>query len=123
MVVHPILLPLARLARRAGDDANHFGTRLEQLLANGRLTGAGRRRDQQQQSLRGGDSHKIYSTFWTCSRNRSSSALIMTTSREMTASFALDPMVLISRFISCERKSSVRPTGSFAFRQSSNCLK
>ena len=36
------------------------------------------------------------------------------------AALALDPMVLISRPISCARKSSVRPTGSLAFRQSRN---
>ena len=47
-----------------------------------------------------------------CSRNFSNSVLSTTTSREISASFAFEPMVLISRFISCARKSSVRPTGS-----------
>ena len=57
----------------------------------------------------------VHSTFWTCSRNFSSSAFNNTTSREMSLSLALEPMVLISRLISWDKKSSVRPTGSRGF--------
>ena len=65
----------------------------------------------------------LHSTFCACSRNFSNSALSVTTSREMRLSLALEPTVLISRFISWARKSSIRPTGSLDFRQSSNCWK
>ena len=41
--------------------------------------------------------------------------------REINASFAFEPIVFTSRFISCARKSSVRPTGSLVLRQSLNC--
>src|SRR5262245_66656141 len=43
----------------------------------------------------------FHSTFCACSRNFSNSVFKTTTSREIRLSFAFDPMVLISRFISC----------------------
>src|SRR5436190_13281104 len=47
--------------------------------------------------------------FITCSFTFSSSSFISTTSRWMAASLAFDPMVLISRPISCAMKLSLRP--------------
>ena len=55
-----------------------------------------------------------YSMFWICSRIFSSSALISTTTLESSRSEHFEPMVLVSRLISCMRKSSFRPTGSEA---------
>ena len=52
----------------------------------------------------------VYSIFCVCSRIFSSSALISTTIRASFTSEHLEPMVLLSRFISCSRKSSFRPT-------------
>ena len=57
---------------------------------------------------------KNYSKFCTCSRIFSSSPFILTTIRAMRALLAFDPMVLVSRFNSCIRKSSFLPDGSFA---------
>ena len=53
----------------------------------------------------------LYSMLATCSRRRSSSFLKAMTWREMRMSLDLLPMVLISRFISCSKKSVRRPTG------------
>ena len=53
-----------------------------------------------------------YSTFCTCSRIRSSSALSSTTLCASGASFAFEPTVLASRPSSCSRKSRRRPTGT-----------
>ena len=47
--------------------------------------------------------------FWVCSRIFSSSALISTTIRARRTSVHLEPMVLVSRFISWSRKSSFLP--------------
>ena len=41
-----------------------------------------------------------YSTFWTCSLSFSISSFILTTRKAISASLALAPMVLASRFIS-----------------------
>src|SRR4030095_3199076 len=53
-----------------------------------------------------------YSSFWTCSRIFSNSALQAMTRWEMAASLAFAPSVLSSRKISWVMNSSVRPTGS-----------
>ena len=50
-----------------------------------------------------------YSRFWICSRIFSISAFISTTVLAIWKSLALEPMVLVSRFISCTKKSSLRP--------------
>ncbi len=55
---------------------------------------------------------KGYSTFCTCSRIFSSSALAAMISSETFKPSAFEPIVLTSRFISCSRKSSFLPTGS-----------
>ena len=52
--------------------------------------------------------------FWICSRIFSSSAFTSTTTRAISRSLHLEPMVLVSRLISCMRKSSLRPMGSWA---------
>ena len=64
-----------------------------------------------------------HSTFIACSRNFSSSALRVTTSLEIKASFAFEPMVLISRFISWARKSRCDRPVHRTWCKSSNCLK
>ena len=51
-----------------------------------------------------------HTAFWTCSRSFSTRHLALTTCCAMSQSDALEPMVLISRFISWSRKSSLRPT-------------
>ena len=61
--------------------------------------------------------------FESCSRTFSSSALHVTTSWEISTSFALDPIVLNSRAISWLMNSSVRPTGSFLRRVCANWAK
>ncbi len=64
-----------------------------------------------------------YSMLANCSRSLSSSAFASTTSREISASFAFDPVVFHSRPISWARNSKVRPTGPSAARFSRNCAK
>src|SRR5882724_3887328 len=121
MIIHAVLFAGTRRARRAGDRARHVRSRAKQLLAKRRLAAARRRGNQNQQRRRiffilaSGFWLLVpvfHSTFCTCSRNLSNSVFSVTTSREITASFAFEPIVLISRFISCARKSNVRPTGS-----------
>ena len=51
------------------------------------------------------------------------SLLILTTICAMDTSFALEPMVLVSRFISCTRKSSLQPTGLTSFSMPSSCCR
>src|SRR5690348_804735 len=51
-----------------------------------------------------------HSRFSSCSRNFSSSPFIAITAWVMAASFALEPMVLVSRSSSCARKPSCFPT-------------
>jgi len=51
-----------------------------------------------------------YSRFWTCSLIRSTSDFKAITARAISTSWLFDPIVFVSRSISCERKSSVRPT-------------
>jgi len=52
------------------------------------------------------DMRENYSTFWACSRNFSSSALSVTTAREIRLSLAFEPMVFISRFISARENQA-----------------
>src|SRR5690606_38626996 len=56
----------------------------------------------------------LHSTFSTCSRSRSISSLIAITRCSIAASFALAPIVFVSRCISWIRKLSRFPTGSDA---------
>jgi hypothetical protein len=62
-----------------------------------------------------------YSTFCTCSRIFSSSALSETTTSETAGPSAFDPTVFTSRFISWSRKSSLRPHGSGASDKARQC--
>ena len=57
-----------------------------------------------------------YSMFCICSRIFSSSVLTSTTSFAIDAFAHFEPTVFISRFISCNRKSRLRPTGSSELR-------
>ena len=136
MVIHSVRFAGPRRAGGAGDDAGHVRAGRQQLLAERRLAAARRRGEEDEQGPAVGSRRPdgglltfgfwlpaFHSTFCACSRNFSNSAFNVTTSREMTASLALEPMVLTSRFISWARKSRVRPTGSCDFRQSSNCWK
>lgn len=61
-----------------------------------------------------------YSIFWTCSRMRSSSFLPSMTRRVMGRWLALLPMVLSSRLISWQRKSSLRPISCASSRMARN---
>ena len=61
-------------------------------------------------SCDGASQRDLYTRFCTCSLIFSSSDLISTTHPERIRSFPLEPMVLISRPISCKRKSSFLPT-------------
>src|SRR5688572_18491986 len=119
IIIHAVLLARSRLARSAGNGTRHIWSSGEGLHAQGRFACARGCRDDDQhwagalgrfRSGWGRVRHaRRHSTFWACSRNFSNSAFSTTTSREIRLSLALDPMVLISRFISCARKSSVRP--------------
>ena len=73
-----------------------------------RRTGADRKNQQRRRRIAvdGCWRGRAHSTFWTCSRNFSSSAFRRTISREMRLLLALEPSVLISRLISWPRKSS-----------------
>ena len=50
-----------------------------------------------------------YSRFCTCSRIFSNSDFTSTTNFEMSKLFAFEPIVLISRLVSCNKKSSFLP--------------
>src|SRR5678816_1209251 len=103
-VVFPLLLPGARGARGARHRVAHVLPALEQHPSDRRLAAARRRRQDQRK--------RDHSRFSTCSRIRSSSSLISTTSASIAASLALLPVVFASRSISCSRKPSLLPTGS-----------
>ena len=120
-VIMPVLLAPARRPRRARHRIHDVRRPVQQPLAQRALPAARRRRHHNHQTaaLRCW-TRFAHSMFWICSRIFSSSAFIFTTCCEISAAFALEPIVLISRPISCARKSSVRPTGSFDFRQSRN---
>src|SRR5204862_281744 len=129
IIIHPVPFARARWTGCARDNAGHVWIRRQQLLAERRLAPARRRGNHDQQRTGPAPGPRLssfgvhHSTFCTCSRNFSNSAFNVTTSREIRLSFAFEPIVFTSRFISCARKSSVRPTGSFDFTQSSNCWK
>src|SRR5262245_2801288 len=126
MVMHAVGLVGTLGPRRGGDREHALGARGQQSLDQRALADAGRSRDHQQEAAGlaiGGHRHRFdpscrfrrahaHSTFCTCSRRRSSSSLITITALAISTSFALDPIVLASRFISWSRKLSFRPASS-----------
>src|SRR5579864_3302526 len=117
VIVAPVHLAGARpprgVANREGQSfANRRQAAAEQAADERRLAGAGRGgEDEELAALGGGSAHVSppHSTFWTCSRTCSHSALASSTSRTMAALRHLAPRVLSSRKISWVRKSSRLP--------------
>src|SRR5712664_4423794 len=104
VVIDAVLLVPAGRARRVADGEDRSGVRRDQAARERGLPGPRRRAEDEQEGL--------HSTFWTCSRMRSSSAFSSTTVAAMPACCDLEPMVLISRLSSWTRNSSFRPAGA-----------
>src|SRR5262249_30406497 len=94
---------------------------LEQVLDQRALARTGRTGDDQDEAQfgsggarRGRGLHEqgAHSTFCTCSRMPSISSFITITAWPISTSFALEPIVFASRFISWSRKLSFRPASS-----------
>src|SRR5690606_32198451 len=107
-VVAAFLLGRPLAARRVGDREDELRVAALELLDERRLARAGRRGDHEQ----AGCHFRSYSTFCICSRICSMSTLTSTAARVVSVSPDLAPSVFASRFSSCMRKSSRRPTGS-----------
>src|SRR4029434_6025170 len=105
IIVHAVHFIAARRPRRIR--TGHFQSidHFHELLDERRLSGAGWGGNDEQHA-------SLYSIFWTCSRIFSSSALAEITRFDTRSPSAFDPIVFTSRFISCSRKSSLRPHGS-----------
>ena len=106
VVFAPVDLVGARFAGGVRDREPELGVALGQdARLQRRLAGPGGRRNNEQHEIRVG----AHSTFCTCSRILSISALSSTTAWAIAKSCDLAPIVFISRAISCKRKSSRRP--------------
>src|SRR5262245_1474958 len=103
VVVHAVHFVAAHRSGRGRDGVTDVFACLEQMARNRGLPAPGGRGEHEQE--------RGYSKFSSCSRNRSSSPFIATTACCMAASLALEPIVLISRPISCARNPSCLPTG------------
>src|SRR5690554_1150945 len=110
VVVDAVPLVVARRARGRGHRKDDVLVALDERARQRRLASAA-----------GGGEHErecvlpaLHSTFSTCSRSRSISSLIAITRCSIAASFALAPIVFVSRCISWIRKLSRFPTGSDA---------
>src|SRR6267143_560271 len=104
VVIGAVLLVPTGRARRVADREDRSGVRRDQAARERGLPGPRRRAEDEQEGF--------HSTFWTCSRMRSSSAFRSTTVAAMPACCDLEPMVLISRLSSWTRNSSFRPAGA-----------
>src|SRR5690606_39158832 len=121
-VVLAALLEAPCLPRGRGNRENQVRVPLHQRPRQTRLPRPARRGDHHRER----PAPHTHSTFSICSRRRSTSFLIVTTSCSIAASFAFEPMVFASRCISCTRKPSRLPTGSppgsaRSWRNSSMC--
>src|SRR5207248_10926076 len=104
VVLDPLFLPGARLARRVADREDGARVRRDEPARQRGLSGAGRRAEDEESGA--------HSTLATCSRMRSSSALSSTTCAAMPACCDLEPTVFTSRFTSWTRNSRRRPAGA-----------
>ena len=120
-VVHAVDLRGALRPRRHRDRQVDARVLAHEVLGQRRLAGArGRRQDQQQppRRMRVPSPTARHSTFCTCSRNCSTTALRSSPIRDRATSFALAQSVFASRPNSWARKSSRRPTAPLAVRSS-----
>src|SRR5260370_31073151 len=91
MVIATMHLTITGRPRSAGHRVTDVVPRDQQFVRDGRFPSARGRRQN--------DRERHYSSFYTCSRIRSSSSLIARTSSRIGPSFALLPTVLASRTI------------------------
>src|SRR5689334_3986839 len=108
VVIDAVGLAGAHRPRRRRDRELHPGMAPEDLPCDGGLAAAARARHDDE--LR--RPHERYSMFASCSRIFSSSSLTPTMRWAVEASFAFDPIVFASRFISWTRNVSFRPAAS-----------
>src|SRR4030095_7177558 len=114
-VVHPLPLGAPRLAGGHADAELGVRMRLDESPGQRGLPRPRRGGEHQQQTAV--DGFLAHSTFCTCSRIRSSSALSSTMRVETSVDWLLLPVVLTSRCISWTRKSILRPAGSLPARK------
>src|SRR5689334_8848142 len=104
IIILPVRFADPRYPRRTRNRVAEVRPLSEQLASDRRLSAARRRRKD--------DRKRVHSRFSTCSRIRSSSSLMPSTSWRITASFPLLPVVFASRNSSCNKNPNRFPTPS-----------